>query len=106
MNRSYPTADATTLMGQASMTAHDYMLNAKHDIDKLFGAGFAAIHPDLVGAYMQVAGADFNAAILAKAIGEGIMQLTAGLRVEIDAHGERNEVGLQEIAGAIAGKSP
>ena len=33
---NYPTADATTLMGQAVMTAHDYLLHAKRDIDKVF----------------------------------------------------------------------
>jgi len=50
------------------MTAHDYMRSAVTDIDGLFGAGYAKLHPELVAAYMQTAAADFGAAIIARAI--------------------------------------
>jgi hypothetical protein len=36
------TADTETLFRQASMTARDYMLNARLDIDKQFGESYAA----------------------------------------------------------------
>jgi hypothetical protein len=52
---------AELLMRQASMTAHDYMMNAKHDVDEIFGEGYAKQHPELVGAYMQAAAANFAA---------------------------------------------
>lgn len=68
------TADPTELMKQASMTAHDYMLNAIRDIDELLGTGYAKAHPELIGAYMQVAAIDFGTAIIAKAIGEILEQ--------------------------------
>lgn len=51
--------DAEYFMKQAAMTAHDYMLHAKEDIDKIFGEGFAAKNPSLVAAYMQTAALDF-----------------------------------------------
>ncbi len=75
LNFRYPTADATTLMGQATMTVHDYLHHAKAAIDKIFGEGYAALHPELVGAYIQAAASDFNAAILAKAVGAGLAEL-------------------------------
>jgi hypothetical protein len=62
------TATPDTLMRQAHMTAHDYMMYAKADIDELFGAGYAAQHTDLVAAYMTTAAADFHTAISAQAI--------------------------------------
>ena len=37
------------------MTAHDYLLAAVRDIDAIFGKGYAAKNPALVGAYMQTA---------------------------------------------------
>jgi hypothetical protein len=54
------------LLRQAHMTAHDYMMYAKSDIDELFGNDFAAKHPELVAAYMQVAARDFDTAMRTK----------------------------------------
>lgn len=48
------------LFRQAMMTAHDYMVNAKSEIDESFGDGYAAEHPELVAAYMQAAGYDLR----------------------------------------------
>jgi len=48
------TADTHTLLEQAPMTAHDYMLKAISDIDELLGKGYAKQTPSW--AYMQTAG--------------------------------------------------
>ena len=50
------------LMRQASMTANDYMWDAIRDIDILLGEGYAAKHPELIGAYMQTAAQDYHTA--------------------------------------------
>jgi hypothetical protein len=50
---------AELLMRQASMTAYTHMRSAKDDIDAMFGEDYAKQHPELVGAYMQAAAANF-----------------------------------------------
>ena len=55
------------LLRQSQSTAHDYLLSARNDIDKVFGEGFAAKNPGLVSTYMQVAMRDFTVAALLKA---------------------------------------
>jgi hypothetical protein len=54
------------------MTAHDYMVNAKSDIDEMFGKDYAVKHPELVAAYMQAAAQDFHTGVIAKEIGGAI----------------------------------
>jgi len=61
-------ADIETLFRQAPMTAQAYMTHAIRDIDGLLGVGYAVKHPELIGAYMQTAAADFNFAVLAKVL--------------------------------------
>ncbi|GAB7542546.1 hypothetical protein [Cupriavidus sp. CuC1] len=46
----YIEADFTTLMDQASSTAASYLYEAKQDIDKHLGDGYAAKNPALVHA--------------------------------------------------------
>jgi hypothetical protein len=53
---------------QASMLAHDYMLNARFDVDEIFGANYAEVHPELVGACVQAAALNFAACLLADKI--------------------------------------
>lgn len=53
--------DAGFLMKQAADTAGSYMARARAAIDESFGEGYAAAHPELVGAFMQAAAADFQA---------------------------------------------
>jgi hypothetical protein len=65
------TASVETLFKQATMTATDYMVQAVDQIDKTFGEGYAAKHPELVGAFMRTAAADFHTAIIAKIHSEG-----------------------------------
>jgi hypothetical protein len=62
------TADTLTLLEQASITAGFYMVNAVHYIDKRFGDGYAAKHPELVGAFMRTASTDFATAMFLKTI--------------------------------------
>jgi uncharacterized protein YjgD (DUF1641 family) len=61
-------ANPTTLMNQASMTAETYLTKAVEVIDRAFEKGYAAAHPQLIAAFMQVAAADFATATIAKAI--------------------------------------
>jgi hypothetical protein len=81
-------ASLETLMRQASMTVHDYMVAAVHDIEEVFGKGYAKAHPELVGAFIQTAAMDFNTAVTIKAIEEPLATLAeemgsiaAGLRM-------------------------
>jgi hypothetical protein len=59
-----------TLFRQASMTAHTYFSEAIEIIDKRFGEDYAQHHPELIGAFMQVAALDFHAGYLGTAIKE------------------------------------
>jgi hypothetical protein len=61
-------AGNSTLLRQAPMTADVYMKCAVHDINELFGLGYARAHPELVAAYMQTAAMDMGAAVIARAI--------------------------------------
>lgn len=72
---------ASDAVRQAGMTAHDYLVRAKSDIDEVFGEGYAKKNPCLVAAYMQVACADFSTAIFAGAVDDipGLAEALAGL---------------------------
>lgn len=80
------TADYTTLMEQASMTANSYLLEAKERIDKAFGDGYAAKNPDLVSAFMKTAGHDFNTAVLAIAIQEASDKIDSALNAVAESN--------------------
>jgi hypothetical protein len=97
-------ADYDTLLRQATMTAHDYMLHAVADIDKLLGKGYAKDHPELIAAYMQTAARDFGAGCLAKEISEAagdlagaISGLSESMRSDHPLQGET----FDGIAGAL-----
>lgn len=49
---------------QAMLAARNYMVEAKHKIDRQFGDGYAAAHPELVGAFMQTAALDLQASVI------------------------------------------
>jgi hypothetical protein len=66
------TADFTTLMRQAPMTAHDWMARAITDIDELFGKGYAKAHPELVGHYLMTCAIDFGSGVLAKCVTDAL----------------------------------
>jgi hypothetical protein len=55
-------------MRQAPMTAHVYLLSAIDHIDQHLGKGYAAKHPELIGAFMQTAALDFGASFIVRAI--------------------------------------
>lgn len=85
------TIDGDTMLRQAKMTAHDYLLSAVHDIDEVLGTGTARKHPELIAAYLQTAAIDCGATIIAQ-------QVRAGLEDIADATSN----GLQNIADALS----
>jgi hypothetical protein len=68
------TADAVTLLRQASMTACDYMDAAIGAIDHRLGEGFARANSSLIAGFMQAAALDFHSAILAQQIRLGLRE--------------------------------
>jgi hypothetical protein len=70
----------TDLMRQACMTAHDYLLHGKSDIDERLGVGYAQVHPELLAAYMQTAALDYMAGFLAKEIGGALERIAEAMR--------------------------
>ncbi len=52
------------LMGQASKTARQYLIEAKAHVDDLMGHGAAQKHPELVAALVQASATDYVAAML------------------------------------------
>lgn len=81
------TADAKTLMRQASMTATEYLDASIESIDWRFGAGFARQHPELVGVFMTTAALDFGTAIIARTV----QDLKCALRETAFGGTEQNE---------------
>ena len=61
-------AGNSTLLRQAPMTAHTYMACAVHDIDEMFGKGYAKAHPELVAAYMQTSAIEMTGGAIARAL--------------------------------------
>ena len=78
------TADHTTLMRQAPMTAHEYFHAAIKSIDDRFGDGYAQEHPELIAAFMQTAARDFQTAITARTMQDAAEQITETLRARSD----------------------
>ena len=58
------TADAETLMRQASITSSEYFQQAIIQIDNAFGKGYAKSNPQLIGDFMKVSASDFFVASL------------------------------------------
>jgi hypothetical protein len=91
--------DPELLFQQAPMTAHDYMSHGVHDIDGMFGEGFAEAHPALLAAYMQTASIDYGASLIASKIGE----LRESLRSDHPLQGETFD-GFASAIESIADK--
>jgi hypothetical protein len=64
------TVSSETLQAQAAVNTHQYLVAAREGIDDVFGAGFAAKNPSIVGAYMQTCAADFAAGCTLRAMEE------------------------------------
>lgn len=69
MRDYFATADARELMNQAVPTIATYLSASIRAIDAQLGDGYAALNPELLGAFLQAAASDFNAASLSKALG-------------------------------------
>jgi hypothetical protein len=61
-------AGNSTLLRQAPITANEYLLSAVDHIDQKLGKGYAAKHPELIGAFMQASAIDSGTAVIARAI--------------------------------------
>jgi hypothetical protein len=59
-------ANFTTLMRQASMTADDYLSNAIADVEKRLGKDAAKKYAQIVAAYMQAAATDLHGSTVAQ----------------------------------------
>jgi hypothetical protein len=69
------TASPTELMRQAGDTASEYMRAGIREIDHFFGEGYAAGHPELLAAFMQIAARDYHSAqlnVAAQILAEGL----------------------------------
>jgi hypothetical protein len=58
--------EAATVMRQASMSTAEYMAYAIKEIDETFHKGYAAEHPELVGAFINASARDFAATTVAQ----------------------------------------
>ena len=79
MDSTYITASFDTLLKQASITANTYLINAKEDIDKTFGDGYAEKNPTLVAAYMKTAASDMNTSTIGKVFGSALLEIAEKL---------------------------
>lgn len=61
-------ATGAELMRQAQMTAEVYLIDAITSIDKKLGVGYAAAHPELIGAFINASAIDFGASVIARAL--------------------------------------
>jgi hypothetical protein len=82
------TADWDTLLRQASMTIHDYLIHGVRCIDDKFGEGYAARHPELLAAFIQAAAQDFHSSTMAKIAGEVSEQLSAAVLALAESQGD------------------
>lgn len=88
------TADYETLMRQAPMTVSVYLRGAVHNIDQLFGDGYAAKHPDLVSAFISACSADFHSGMLALIVQDASAEIGSSI-AEIGAN-------IEKVSDAIA----
>ncbi len=74
------TADFSTLMDQAPMTASTYLAAARRSIDAEFGEGYAMKNPGLVGRFIDVCAQDFHTGgmgLAAQKIADAIIEISA-----------------------------
>ena len=69
-----------TLMEQASATSDTYLRAAIENIDAALGDGYAAKHPELLGAMVRASATDFSMSALIVAIQEATSSLADAVR--------------------------
>lgn len=79
MNSDFIGASFDTLYTQASDTASSYMHQAQEEIDKKFGNGYAAKHPELIVAFMQTAVSNFNTSSTLKVFSASMLRISENL---------------------------
>src|SRR5262249_5644981 len=103
MSDALGTKSGAELRERAANMASSIFRDAVQDIDERLGKDYAAEHPELVGAYMQVAATDYGASVVAQelvhlaeaweGIGWGL-----GDRTDGDAEAEASEAEASEVA--------
>ena len=88
-------ANYTNLMNQAPDTVDVYLDGAITSIDKRFGKGYAAEHPELVAAFIKSAAADFNNASMIIAVQEASERIAGALELA----GRAIQAGLESSEG-------
>lgn len=95
---------AYELMLDSAGTPGNYLRIAVDMIDKQFEAGYAAKHPELVGAFVRAAAQDFHTAIMTRTIEEGLNRLVkAHELLGLSLHPSLGD-GLSDIAKALRDK--
>ena len=87
------------LAGDASKTAHGYLLNAIDSVNELMGEGSAKAHPELVIAVMKAASEDYMASMLGQRIAPALDEVASAVRDAGDAvrdAGDAVRAGLSE----------
>lgn len=80
-----PLAYPESMMRQAGYTAEAYLRCAIETIDEQLGKGYAAKHPELIGAFIRTCAQDFDTAMMQKRLeelagaGESIADAIGGL---------------------------
>ena len=85
-------ASSDVLLQQASYTAETYFIEAIRAIDHQFGPGYAKDHPELVAAFMTVAGQDLTTSISLKVFEEAVAEVISDISIIVaDAITRLNE---------------
>ncbi len=90
-------ATADSAMRQAVMTADEYLCGAIERIDARLGKGYAALHPDLIAAFMRTAAQDFHTALVKVAA----QDMRDELCMTIDSFGGTIEKALADVGTAV-----
>jgi ethanolamine utilization protein EutP (predicted NTPase) len=84
------TTSIEKLSSQAAVSTNEYMRQAVEYIDKEFGEGYAAEHPDLVGAFIRTCAQDCHTTVLVKALQETGSRISSQLSNIALAPGRRS----------------
>jgi hypothetical protein len=96
------TADTNTLMRQAPHTAHAYLLDCARYLDQSFGEGYAAQHPELLAAMLQVSAQDFHTACLCSTLQDQIGSASLALE-EVSNSLDKAAAAMGETDAGMAG---
>lgn len=67
------------LMDQAHQTANEYLIQARHCLDRTFHEGYAEKHPELVAAMVQASAMDFLARSFIEYVTPALLSISTSL---------------------------